>query len=64
METGEVLTPGVNAVQNVGEEDTLARVLATTLLLQALAYHALGAQLNLGSVTLIAVQVSKKMSYQ
>ena len=58
METGEVLTPGVNAVQNVGEEDTLARVLATTLLLQALAYHAMGAQLNLEAAISNLAQVS------
>ena len=64
MGVGEVSAPGVVAVQNVGEEDAPAHDLATTLHVQALAYHALGAQLNLGSVTLIAVQVSKKMSYQ
>ena len=31
MGAGEVLAPGVNAVQNVGEHSALARALATTL---------------------------------
>ena len=58
METGEVLAPGVNAVHNVGEEDTLAHVLATILHLWAQVHRALVTQLKLATVTLITVQVS------
>ena len=58
METGLVGVPGAVVVKNVGEEDTLAHVLATTLHLWALAHRALGAELKLETAILNLAQVS------
>ena len=57
METGEVLAPGVNAVQNVGEDSALACALATTLHVQELVNRALVVQLKLELATSNSAQV-------